>query len=131
MRRGASNQVLGILGETIACDELTRRGYAILARRYRTRFGEIDIVAERGETTVFVEVKARRSGRQGMAAEAIPVWKRRRIAAMALDYLARAGRLHRRCRFDVVAIDRAGSDGQRTTVIEDAFRPGDWGAGWS
>ena len=52
-------QSLGKLGEDLACAELERRGYAILARRYRTRFGEIDIVARDGETIVFVEVKAR------------------------------------------------------------------------
>ena len=52
-------QSLGELGEKLACTELTRRGYAILARRYRTPLGEIDIVAEHVGTQVFVEVKAR------------------------------------------------------------------------
>ena len=51
-------QSLGKLGEDLACAELERRGYEILARRYRTRFGEIDIVARHDETTVFVEVKS-------------------------------------------------------------------------
>ncbi len=118
------SQFLGKLGEDLACAELARRGYAILARRYRTRYGEIDIISERGDTVVFVEVKARRSGRRGLAAEAIPPWKRRRIAAMALDYLAWAGHLHRHCRFDVVAIEGIGTAGMRIHVIEDAFHPG-------
>ena len=52
-------QALGIRGENLAADELERRGYAILARRYRTRHGEIDIVARDGETIVFVEVKVK------------------------------------------------------------------------
>jgi putative endonuclease len=115
-------QSLGILGEDLACAELLRRGYAILARRYRTRFGEIDIVSERDNVVVFVEVKARRSGRFGTAAEAIPIWKRRRIGAMALDYLAWTGRLTRRCRFDVVAIDGVGTPAMTVRVIEDAFQ---------
>ena len=115
-----------MLGEDLACRELSRRGYAILARRYRTRFGEIDIVAERAGTVVFVEVKARRTGRFGTAAEAIPTWKRRRIAAMALDYLAWTGRVNDRCRFDVVAIDRVGRDGMTIRVVEDAFAADGW-----
>src|SRR6476646_7877518 len=102
-------QDVGGRGEDIATRELQRRGYAILARRYRSRFGEIDIVAQDRGVVVFVEVKARRHARFGSAAEAIPVRKQRRIAAMALDYLAWAHRLNEPCRFDVVAIDRVGS----------------------
>lgn len=115
-----------MLGESLARSELERRGYAVSATRYRSRFGEIDIVCERDEVVVFVEVKARRTGRRGRAAEAIPVWKRRRIAAMALDYLAWTGRPNARCRFDVVAIDGLGTPGQTITVIENAFEPGHW-----
>jgi len=101
-------QALGIRGEECAVAELERRGYAILARRYRTRHGEIDIVARDGETVVFVEVKAKETAEFGTAAEAVTVRKQRRVISMAVDYLARH-RLHRSpCRFDVVAID--GSD---------------------
>ena len=98
-------QYFGKLGENLACDELERRGSAILARRYRTRFGEIDIVARDGETTVFVEVKARAGDEFGGAAAAVTASKQRRITYMAIDYLSRH-RLHDRpCRFDVVTID--------------------------
>jgi putative endonuclease len=114
-------QRLGRLGEDLACRELRRRGYAILARRYRTRFGEIDIVSEQSGVVVFVEVKARRTGRFGTAAESIPGWKRRRLAAMALDYLAWTERLGCRCRFDVVAIDGIGTDRTTSRVVENAF----------
>ena len=86
--RPRSAQIAGMRGEELACHELRRRGYAILARRYRTRFGEIDIVSECRGTLVFVEVKARRTRRFGGASGAIPFWKRRRLAAMALDYQA-------------------------------------------
>jgi putative endonuclease len=112
---------IGKLGEDLACAELGRRGYAILARRYRTRFGEIDIVSERAGTLVFVEVKARRTARFGTASESIPLWKRRRIAAMAIDYQAWSGRLNDRCRFDIVAIDGIGGSRMTIRVIENAF----------
>ncbi|HKC56191.1 MAG TPA: YraN family protein, partial [Vicinamibacterales bacterium] len=82
-------QILGISGEDLACDELRRRGYAILDRRYRTRFGEIDIIARDGDTIVFVEVKARLTDDFGGAAAAITAWKQRRVARMAVDYIAR------------------------------------------
>src|SRR5215204_5988337 len=101
-------QALGILGEDLACTELQRRGYAIIERRYRTRYGEIDIVARDGDVTVFVEVKTRTGAGYGGGAEAVTLWKQRRIAKMAVDFLVRH-RLHDRpCRFDVVAIDVSG-----------------------
>ena len=112
---------LGKLGESIASDELRRRGYAIIATRYRTRFGEIDIVSCVGGVVVFVEVKARRSRAHGGAVAAVSARKRRRIAAMALDYLAWTGRLESPCRFDVVAIDGIGSNAMTVRVIENAW----------
>ena len=116
-----ARQNLGKTGEERAVRELERLGYAILARRYRTRHGEIDIVARDGETTVFVEVKARVTGEFGTAAEAVGPLKQRRLAHMASDYLARNNLINRPCRFDVVAIDRAGGSGERVTVFRDAF----------
>jgi putative endonuclease len=113
-------QALGRQGETDAAAELRRRGYAILELRYRTRHGEIDIVARDGETYVFVEVKVRTTGERGRAAEAVTPAKQRRLASMALDYVSRH-RLHDRpCRFDVVAIDGEG-DAQELVVYRDAF----------
>jgi putative endonuclease len=115
------NQQAGKLGEDMATAELWHRGYAILARRYRTRFGEIDIVAQDGQTVVIVEVKARRTDRFGTAAESVTPWKQRRLAAMALDYLSWVGRLEDPCRFDVVAIDGLGSDRISIHHIKNAF----------
>ena len=112
--------LLGIVGENIACAELLQRGYAILERRYRTRFGEIDIIARHGEFTVFVEVKARAGDDFGGGAAAVTPWKQRRIAQMAADYLSRR-RLHDRpCRFDVVTVDYS-SGRSRVEVIPHAF----------
>ena len=116
-----TNQVAGRLGEELAADALRGLGYAILARRYRTRYGEIDIVAQDEETLVFVEVKARKSDRYGSAAESVTNSKQRRIAAMALDYLSWVNRLDDPCRFDVVAIDGLGTSQTTVKVIRDAF----------
>lgn len=96
--------MFGKTGEDLACQELERRGYAIVARRYRQRGGELDIIARDGQTLVFVEVKARDGRAFGDAAEAVTVSKRRRIAHLALDYVTRHHLRECPCRFDVVSI---------------------------
>lgn len=111
----------GKTAEDLACAELQRLGYAVLARRYRTRVGEIDIVARDGAVVVFVEVKARTDHAHGHPAEAVTGWKQRRIAAMAWDYLTRRQLHHVPCRFDVVAISGPEGGTQRIDVIRAAF----------
>ena len=96
--------IFGKTGEDIACRELRRRGYAILARRYRRRRGELDIVARDGPTLVFVEVKTRESHEFGGAAEAVTALKRRTMVQLAIDYMARHRLTSEPCRFDVVSI---------------------------
>ncbi len=111
----------GKAAEDLACAELQHLGYAILARRYRTKVGEIDIVARDGRAVVFVEVKARTDERHGHPAEHVTPWKQRRIAAMANDFLTR-WRLHGApCRFDVVAVTGPAGGAQRIDVIRAAF----------
>ena len=111
---------LGELGEDLACGELKRRGYAILARRYRTRHGEIDIVASDGPVLVFVEVKARSTCRFGGPLTSVTPTKQRRLTRVALDYLARSHTSGVACRFDVVAV--AVGEGQpQVEVIANAF----------
>ena len=95
---------LGNVGEDLACEELERRGYAIIARRYRRRGGELDIIARDGKTMVFVEVKAREGRAFGEACEAVTPNKRRTITRLALDYLMRHRLTECACRFDVVSI---------------------------
>ena len=113
-------QELGKSGEDLACAELERRGYAILERRYRSRFGEIDIIAADRETRVFVEVKARRGEEFGGAAAAIPPWKQRRVTRMAVDYLSKHNLHDCPCRFDVVTVDFH-SGPPEITVYPNAF----------
>lgn len=119
-----ARQALGLEGETRACAALEARGYRVLARRYRTRAGEIDLVARHGGVLVFVEVKARRGGAFGDPAAAVTVQKQRRLAGMAADYLAR----HRigavPVRFDVVSLVFTAEGPPEVTVFTDAFRPG-------
>ena len=111
-----ARQRLGTNGEDLAVAELERLGYAILARRYRTNHGEIDIIARDGDTLVFVEVKVRTSADCGSAAEAVTRYKQRRLASMASDYLSRSDLSDVACRFDVIAIDH-----DVLTVIANAF----------
>jgi putative endonuclease len=112
---------LGKSGEDRACRELERRGYAILARRYRTRFGEIDIIARDGPAIVFVEVKARTSDRFGDGAAAVTLHKQAKVTAMAEDYLARHRLRDVPCRFDVVAIGFAKDGALTVEVYQNAF----------
>ncbi len=118
-------QRLGRQGEDLACRELCRRGYAILARRFRTRHGEIDIVARDGDVLVFVEVKARSSRSFGGALGAVTPRKQRQVIAMAQRYMARVGWAARPCRFDVVAVQGTSRDKPDVTLVRNAF-----GAGW-
>jgi putative endonuclease len=96
---------LGKSGEDLACRELERRGYEIVARRYRKRHGELDIVARDGETTVFVEVKTRQGHQYGRGSEAVHSLKRRRMMHLALEYVTSHRLADAPCRFDVVSID--------------------------
>ena len=111
---------LGELGEDLACEELVRRGYAILARRYRCRGGELDIIARHRGALVFVEVKTRRDARFGGGVGAMTALKRRRMVRLAHDYLARHGAAESACRFDVVSIMLDGAQ-PMIEVFENAF----------
>jgi putative endonuclease len=97
-------QLAGADSEERAAAYLAERGLAIVSRNYRTRLGEIDLVAREGEVLVFVEVRMRAEGHFGGALESITPRKQRRIAAAAGLYLRQFARPPR-CRFDVVAME--------------------------
>jgi putative endonuclease len=79
---------LGRLGEQLAAEHLTRHGLRILERNYRTRWGELDIVAFDGRTLAFCEVKTRRlAPGQGHPFEALRQLKRSRVRKMAASWL--------------------------------------------
>ena len=113
-------QTLGKVGEDLACEELVRRGYAILERRYRTRYGEIDIIARIKDTVVFVEVKTRTGAQYGGGLAAVTPRKQQQIVRVAPDWLMRRRWSDRPCRFDVVTVDF--DEGQpRIEVFQHAF----------
>jgi putative endonuclease len=113
-------QNFGRLGESLAERHLRNNGYEIVCRNYRTRFGEIDIIARDRDTIVFVEVKARSSTAYGSAKAAITPHKRRKISMLALYYLKTTRQTSARARFDVVTIstDHGKPD---VDVIKNAF----------
>ena len=98
-------QTAGGNGEDQAAGFLARHGLELIERNYRTRLGEIDLIAREGATLVFVEVRLRKDARFGGALESITARKRSRIAAAARRYLMRYPRVPP-CRFDVICIER-------------------------
>jgi putative endonuclease len=113
-------QRLGARGERLAADWYVARGYSVVARNWRCREGELDLVllATDGDL-VFCEVKTRSSDRFGVPAEAVTPAKQRRLRTLAARYLAVEGRpspAGRGIRFDVAAVM-----GGRVEVLEAAF----------
>ena len=111
----AARQALGAAGKKLKARWYADQGYRVVARNWRCREGELDLVVRRGRQLVFVEVKARRTDRFGAPAEAVTIDKQRRIRRVARRYLADTGE-RGALRFDVVSI--LGTD---LTVIEAAF----------
>ncbi len=106
---------VGKRGEEEAARFLQKRGFAILDRNVRTRFGEIDLVARDGKVLVFVEVKALRERGGDPPQAAVGQSKQRRLGQLAQHYLKwkRLGEVS--CRFDVVAVTLDGRD--RVTAL--------------
>jgi putative endonuclease len=103
--------------ESLAVAFLEREGLEILERNYRCKMGEIDLIAKSGDTTIFVEVRARSSEAFGGAAESITSAKRARLIRAARHYLSRQ-RGDPACRFDVVLVRGAE---QRVEWLPGAF----------
>ena len=102
---------IGAWGEDIASQYLEAKGYQILARNWRTQEGEVDLVAQDGETVVFVEVKTRTSKDFGWPEESVTVTKQRRLQRSAMAYLSDQDLMDILWRIDVIAIDRNRSGG--------------------
>lgn len=99
---------LGERGERAAAEHLLREGYEILHRNYRFGRGEIDLIARKGGTVVFVEVKARSSESYGAPEEAVTPGKVRRIRRIASAWMAVRRLSECDCRFDVIAVESSG-----------------------
>ncbi len=107
-------------GESLAIRHLCRKGYKVIARNFRTRLGEIDIIARHKGVLVFIEVKARNSTRFGDPKYAVTPAKQRKISMVALEYLKMHASLETSARFDVVTVQSSG-DVPRIEVIANAF----------
>ena len=110
---------LGQKGEALAVSFLRKKGYRIKVCNYKTRIGEIDIIAADGDVLVFVEVKTRESLEYGHPFEAVNARKRKKIASVAMLYLKKFDDLPP-CRFDVVSI-HINNGKPECELIKDAF----------
>lgn len=100
----SQNKVFGNKGEEIATQFLEKRGYRIIARNFRTRNGEIDIIATNKKTLVFIEVKTRLSTDFGTPLEAITPWKMKALIRTAEFYKITHANLPELMRIDAIAI---------------------------
>ncbi len=113
-------QKLGKKGEELAGTYLEKMGYQVLEQNYRTRLGEIDLIAKHGESIVFVEVKTRRSDSYGSPRLAITPQKQKKLSVAALAYLKSRQKMEAKARFDVVVVKTAGGRPE-IEVIQNAF----------
>ncbi|MCB1632041.1 MAG: YraN family protein [Pseudomonadales bacterium] len=124
-RHATDSATIGRAAEDHALQQLSTQGLRLVARNFRCRLGEIDLVMRDGDTLVFVEVRARASAsaRFGSAVETISATKRRRLQASAALFIAWHPSLQRQpLRFDLFAIDGApGVATPRTTWIRGIF----------
>lgn len=111
----------GLAGENAARSYLERAGMRFLQSRYRTQAGEIDLIMEKGDVIVFVEVKTRPLGKSGQGLEAVTPPKQKRLLKAAAAYLVKNGLWERPIRFDVVEVTL---DGIRH--VENAFEGHAW-----
>jgi putative endonuclease len=114
------SRAVGANGEALAARWYEHKGYQVLARNWRCRDGEIDLVVRSEDRVVFCEVKTRSTDAFGEGFESVTASKQRRIRRLAAKWLSELGPASDRSwvdvRFDVVSISRG-----RVEVIEDAF----------
>jgi putative endonuclease len=113
---------LGKRGEAIAARHLEDRGCRILARSFRTRRGEVDLVVLDRGVVVFVEVKTRSTLACGRPAESVDALKRARMAGAARTWLLRHAGAEPPCRFDVVEVLEGIDGGHTVRHLRDAFQ---------
>jgi putative endonuclease len=112
---------LGANGEEIARRFLKKRRFKILAQNYRSKFGEVDIIARDPDNILsFIEVKTRYSRTHGTPQDAVNPRKQVQISRVALEFIQRYGLEQQRARFDVVAV-QISSAGYTVDLIQNAF----------
>lgn len=116
----ASRASLCRAGEDAVATLYERRGFRIVARNWRCRLGELDLIVERDDLVVFCEVKARRGSAFGGAYEAVTAPKQRKLRQLAELFTATAHVPHRNVRFDVASV-HVGTRKTSVELFEDAF----------
>ena len=117
----AVTQAFGELGERVAARWLSRQGWRVMNRRFRSGHRDIDLVVERDGLVAFVEVKARHGDRFGDPVEAVNWKKQRELARSAHVWIERHGRPGESYRFDVFGVLVQG-ESVRVRHVPDAFR---------
>jgi putative endonuclease len=112
---------LGAVGEDAVARWYTARGYEVVARNWRVREGEIDLVLRRGRTLVFCEVKTRRGDAFGSPFDAVTAAKQRRLRTLALRWLAEHRMRAAEMRFDVAAVRVPRTGALAIEVLAGAF----------
>jgi putative endonuclease len=115
---GKASSGNGAWAEDLAAQHLEAAGLQVIARNYRVRGGEIDLIALEGAVTVFVEVKQRTRDSHGTAGEYITARKAALVRRAALEYLQSEDIA---CRFDAVLVEGEARGGARVTWLRDAF----------
>jgi len=122
MLRFTAKQRVGNQAEALAEQIMLRAGLSCLARNYRCKQGELDLVMRDGDTVVFVEVRYRRQTCWGGAAESVDKPKQQRVILAAQHFLLHHPRLaNRPCRFDVIAAEGNPADPAAYNWIREAF----------
>lgn len=117
---------LGDMGEAVAARYLSEKGLTVIERNWRTRDGEIDIVAKDGETLCFIEVRTKLSNLRGHPLATVTGPKQRKIAVLAQRYLQENGMEDQPVRFDVVGV-RLDGEVYKVSYIPGAFEArGKW-----
>lgn len=112
---------LGKMGEDAAVAFLTHEGYRVVERNFRNSLGEIDIVAQEGDTICFIEVKTRQTQDFGSPFEAVTETKQRKLALVALSYLKARGSAEANARFDVISVLFNRDEDPHVEIVRNAF----------
>ena len=121
MSGSSTNSSTGAAGEAATADHYRRAGYRVLARNWRCRFGELDLVVARGRTIVFCEVKTRRGAVLGGPFEAVTWKKQAKLRALAEAFLATERPMWDQVRFDVASVSSHSTRSAVVYVYEAAF----------
>lgn len=123
-RRTSAHLRLGSKGEKTANRYLRLHGFRIIETNFRSRYGEIDIIAREKDTVVFVEVKTRKTDDLGYPEESVNYHKRNKIIQSAKYYLHKHKITNTNIRFDIIAIRYTGKFKKEIKLFRDAFRIG-------